>query len=592
MLIYGSSLVFNVDSSHLRVGLRIYFIGLFLLLAFVGDRCCGNRVKLRLMKESQARISMMTGWLNAISAVKMWITQKHLPAGFFGILMIVAEVMSFSSDLLVSGLVKPTEVPGRCSFGRGIVLPEKPVDYDSIPTALGAPYAMAIQAQATNEKMGGLRGLYKKLNEAPNFRAESQDVVGHWNCVDIQHDVTYYWNTTQTEVVTDLENRGYLYRETTTYKADGYPDGSWDGLLAWGSSVPDEAHRLWDVKASMTYDKEGSHRRKIMRSYHCVMNAPPYEWVLKKIWANSTLIQWSLLTHGLFEQEPTKPVTDVFSSVLECMTMIGWQPSLNSTPIGDLTQGCLLAYAEVPWPLFGFLVLATLSTLLMIIYSIISSLQLRRLQSRSPSSNQYNMSIKDETPNGLLGWMTQAVREHVRCSGDAPDTKDIVVSGRNFGPDNKGRLAVLPIGAHTVEAPKPPDNNPTRKSARIHMPRKPRRWPKRPIWRKSHRSRSNSRGRQGWLPQPRPAVGGRAGGSVSVSVPFLRMFKQKGKSSVAQTGGGDGEGGGSTESLVLTTIRRPEGEGSSVRAASVNTAERAEEAAEAAEATEATDHVL
>jgi hypothetical protein len=544
------------------------------------------------MKESQARISMMTGWLNAISAVKMWIAQKRLPAGFFGVLMIVAEVMSFSSDLLVSGLVEPTEVPGRCSFGRGIVLPEKPVDYDSIPTALGSLYAMATQAQAANEKNGGLPGLYKKLNEAPNFRAESQDVVGYWNCVDIQHDVTYYWNTTQTEVVTDLVNRGYLYPGTTAYNQGGFPNGTWAGLMAWGSSVPDRAHQLWDVKASVAYDSAGPQGRKIMRSYHCVMNAPPYEWVLKQIWANSTLIEWFLLTYGLLEQEPTTPVPDVFSSVLERMTMIGWQPSLNSTPIGDPTQGCLLPYAEIPWPLFGFLVLATLSTLLMIIYWIISSAQLRRLQSREPSLQQHNKSIKDETPNGLLGWMTQAVREHVRCSGDALDTKDIVVSDRNFGRDNKGRLAVLPIGDHTVEAPNPPDNNPTRKSARIHMPRKPRMWPKRPIWRKSHRGRSSSRGRQEWLPQPRPSVGRRTGGSVSVSVPFLHMFNQKGKSSVAQTGGRDGEGGVSTESLVLATIRRAEGEGSSVRAASVNTEERAEEAAEAAEATEAADHVL
>ena len=99
---------------------------------------------------------------------------------------------------------------------------------------------------------------------------------------------------------------------------------------------------------------------------------------------------------------------------------------------------------------------------------------------------------------------------------------------------------------------------------------------------------------------------------MSVSVPFLRIFKQKGKSSVAQTGDRDGEGGGSTESIALPTIkrperedsteslvpptiRRPEGEGSLVRAASVNTAEMAEEvveAVEAVEATEAIDHVL
>ena len=82
-----------------------------------------------------------------------------------------------------------------------------------------------------------------------------------------------------------------------------------------------------------------------------MMNAPPYEWVLKQIWAYSALNQWILLTHGLFEQyglfdqeaieqhglfeqkttkqhlllgqKPTRPVTEVLSTILECMTVIG-----------------------------------------------------------------------------------------------------------------------------------------------------------------------------------------------------------------------------------------------------------------------------
>jgi len=60
-------------------------------------------VKLRLLMKSQAPILMMTGWLNAASAVKIWSNQKRIPAGFLGIIMILAEIMAFGSDLLVSG---------------------------------------------------------------------------------------------------------------------------------------------------------------------------------------------------------------------------------------------------------------------------------------------------------------------------------------------------------------------------------------------------------------------------------------------------------------------------------------------------------
>jgi hypothetical protein len=78
---------------------------------------------LQIIKQSTALLSMLTGWLSVFSAVKIWVAQRRLPAGFFRIIMIVAQLMSFRSDLLVSAAVKPTEVPGRCPFGVGVVIP-------------------------------------------------------------------------------------------------------------------------------------------------------------------------------------------------------------------------------------------------------------------------------------------------------------------------------------------------------------------------------------------------------------------------------------------------------------------------------------
>jgi len=594
MFIHGSSLVFNADSNYIRIGLRLYFRVLFIFLALVGDFCCGNRVKLLLLNEDSVPISMMTGWLGLVSILKMWTSQKRIPAGFFGILMIVAELMSLSSDLLVSGLVRPTEIPGRCSFGQGIVLPENPVWYDSVPTSLGNKYAIASQAQATNEKNGGLRGLYLKVNEASNFRADMRDVIGHWNCVDIQHDVLYDQNMALTAVITDLVDRGYLYSSnTTSYKRDGYPDDTWDGLLAWGPSIPDDAHQLWDVKASMTYRRNGLHERKILRSYHCVMNAPPYEWVLKKIWPYSALNQWILLTHGVLEQhglfdqeaieqhglfeqktteqhpllgqKPTKPVTEVLSTILECMTMIGWQPELYSTPIGDPTQGCLIQYTEVPWLLFGFLLLATLSTLLMIAYWINSSLKLRSVLK---SSDQYNQLIKDETPNDLVGWMTHAVREHVWYSCNNDNAKAIVLSAWSFKSDRRLGLQLS-------------DDNPTRT-------------PPRTRWRS-------------WLPQLRSTIGIWAGGSLFLSFP--RLFKQKYRErstinlplvrptrqeeeglpapeALIRTAEGAGGAGGAEEVEEVEEVDEVE------EAEEIEEVGEAGEAEGAVEATEATDHML
>lgn len=80
--------------------------------------------------------------------------------------------------------------------------------------------------------------------------------------------------------------------------------------------------------------------------------------------------------------------------------------------------------------------------LLMLAYWLLSSIHLRRLQSRS-SLAPYARSIDEKTPNGLLDWMIQAVSEHTRyLTGDGITAKDI--SLWNLGPDGKGRLTVRP----------------------------------------------------------------------------------------------------------------------------------------------------
>ena len=129
MSFQGSSLTLNVETSHLRVGLRIYFTALFMMIAFVGDRCCSTRVKVSLMKKSSVNLTLTSGWLGGVSAFKMWMAQRRLPAGWLGIVMIAAEILAIASDLLVSGTVQTIHIPGRCHFGTGVVLPQDSVGH-------------------------------------------------------------------------------------------------------------------------------------------------------------------------------------------------------------------------------------------------------------------------------------------------------------------------------------------------------------------------------------------------------------------------------------------------------------------------------
>jgi hypothetical protein len=395
------------------------------------------------MLNSQVQLSMMTGWLGAFSAINVWFTQARLPGGFFGIVMIAAEIMEFGGDLLVSGLVKPIEIPGRCEFGTGVVIPAVPVTWPSVPDAFQPAYTMVTQAQTSSQQNGGLSGIFRKVNGDLNFRAASQDIVGHWICQDIQQDIHYNTSVSYEYVVADLIGKGYLNNNTNHYLSSGFPDGSWDRLLSWSPSVQDGVEEPWGVKVS--YDAAmGDNVMHVMRSYDCIMDGKSVEWILSLMYAQTTLTDWTDLTMGkIYENNnwsQSATVAAILESTLEAMVMIGWGGDVNTTspPIGDPTQGCLVTYAGVPWPVFSLLVLATVLVLLAIVFWVVSSLKLRHLQkSKRPP---FAKAVQEVTPNGLVDWMVQAGREHDMHVTENLTTKDI--TRWKFGQDDEGRLSL------------------------------------------------------------------------------------------------------------------------------------------------------
>lgn len=92
-----------------------------------------------------------------------------------------SQLASFGSDLLVSGLVKTTQVPGRCDFGVGVVMPQHPTTVTSFPEYDQLSVRMGQQAQNTSVPNGGLSGIFWKYNADPNFRADASDVIGNWD---------------------------------------------------------------------------------------------------------------------------------------------------------------------------------------------------------------------------------------------------------------------------------------------------------------------------------------------------------------------------------------------------------------------------
>lgn len=147
-----------------------------------------------------------------------------------------------------------------------------------------------------------------------------------------------------------------------------------------------------------------------MRNYHCVMNAPSYEWILGQIRAESTFPGWCM---GLYKLvggtggPRASNITSIIESVLESMVMIGYGHSVDTSSApyaGDTTQGCLIAQAEIPWPVFTLLVLASVGGFLMLIYWTYLIFQLYWLEKEDYRVTVENVS-KRTLPTGLLvGW--------------------------------------------------------------------------------------------------------------------------------------------------------------------------------------------
>jgi hypothetical protein len=206
------SILLDIDSSHLRIALRIYFTLAFLLIGFLADRYLANRNQRRLLARKSIPLDYMTGWLTNMSLLKAMMGFRRLPGGsWFGMFMFVCTILSLVSDLAVTGLVRAVTVPSRCLFGTGLVVPQADSNSSVFAANNGAAYSVAGQAQITSAANGGLVGIYWKANRDLTFRADEVDLAGQWNCVDVNDDIEYVAGTNVVAIMDDLFRRGYLY---------------------------------------------------------------------------------------------------------------------------------------------------------------------------------------------------------------------------------------------------------------------------------------------------------------------------------------------------------------------------------------------
>ena len=401
-----------------RLILRIYFNVVFIVLAVIGNQCVLYSTKLNILRKKRVNVTRMTGWLGSFEPFLTCLSMRRIPGGWLGALMMISVALSYISDIAVSALIKQVRVSARCPFTTGLVPPTNE------PLALvpvnGSPYTVVSTAQLSSLANGGPIGIYSKVNLDRNFQAQTEDIVGRWNCNDVEDDQVYELGASKADITQDLRSRGLLFDTTAISEAAGL-NKSFGHFVVMTSSQSDDAQQPFDVRASVQLEARYDDT-KTMKSFDCNMDAPSMEWVLTNMSSQSTLQEWILTFQGsMYNGTGTTAASDCdvrLSWILNSMIMIGAGGNylLGSAPLGS-TQGCLAQRADIPNTVLGIFGIITLILILLFLYLFALLLQYLGCPSSQRSALKY-------TTNGLVDWMAHAA--HASLSAEQNDAnKDV-----------------------------------------------------------------------------------------------------------------------------------------------------------------------
>jgi hypothetical protein len=429
-------ILLNFPSSHVRLALRIYFNVILPFLGVVGDQCCRKRTQLKLLRGSNIDVTQTTGWLRGTTAVYVLYALRRSPAGWLGVIMILSGVMWLLADLVVSGFVVTVNVVDRCPFNTTsyvvIGIPDENKIGPFSTGNVGAPWDIITRAVETNQINGGMDGIFHKVNTDLSFRADEQDLIGGWQCQHVGQDARYIPREDPNVIAKDLFSRDLLY-ESNTGCATQFIGHNWYVQLAmWSSSVGDWQNQLagqsegqiinstvseqWDVRAAIDLSKNPEDD-KIMRSYQCTMNATSLERVRGKLQAATTLATFCENMRSNVYRYLTANVTmseDPGSAIAKTLNIIMMMASARNAgtmnpppPVDDPFQGCIAPKTVIPLEVTVTWLTITIGAIGLCVYWLILTVEIVGQKRKSSYTGE---SLISTAPNGLLGWILQAVK--------------------------------------------------------------------------------------------------------------------------------------------------------------------------------------
>jgi hypothetical protein len=404
----------NYPSHDVRLVVHSYFIVFFLALEIIGKECSKAQVKACLIRDKKVQLNRMVGWVEGFSFASTFWHLKSIPGGvFMSIYMLATTLLAPASVLAVGGLINSVQIPGRCEFVQGLVLnPSGPFDYTG-PPVNGLPQHVALNAQLTSTANGGLQGVYQKVNSDLTFSAQLQDVLAAWICTNVNDDITYVTGTKPADIIQDLQDRNYLYRDYFA-ESEGQSLG-YEHLVIWGTSTADSSP--WDVKLSIDTGGAMSGPRT-MTSMGCAVNSHAADDILSSINTTWVLQDWAQgLQGGCYEGSGTPMqanATIFIEQFLNSMLMVqAGNDNLLNHPTGDSeTQGCLITVTNLPTVILVLIALVGVLFVILLVYWVVLLLIILWYGLRRRREAGYDPTLLECVPSGLTSWILHAAREN------------------------------------------------------------------------------------------------------------------------------------------------------------------------------------
>jgi hypothetical protein len=130
-----------LSAGHVRLVLRIYFIVVMAVLAWLAEKVLYSRAKLQVVKNRSVPVNRVLGWIQGFDLLKAVWALRQLPGGKLGYLaMVLVFSLSKLADLITTSLVQQVPIQSRCDFVDGLVFNETGPALFTFPPANGAPY--------------------------------------------------------------------------------------------------------------------------------------------------------------------------------------------------------------------------------------------------------------------------------------------------------------------------------------------------------------------------------------------------------------------------------------------------------------------